>query len=294
MLVKGKNIVITGSGRGIGKAIALACAREGANLGLTARSLDELEQTKNEILDINDTVKVAICTADIMDYNQVEQAFKAFNKELGELNGVIANAGYSRMWASHEFDSGKFVEIINTNVSGVFFTFKAAYPYLKITEKNDKARFIITGSAAFKNPMPKFAAYTASKYAVVGLQESIAMEYKKENITFNMILPTMVDTRLLRGKKAGNGEKPPNVMDPEDLIDYYLFLLSDNANKISNTFIYTNDFEEIKRLLKDAPETNRQNWERFKEYLEDKAPKIYANVKNLGKLVDFIITRRFI
>ena len=176
MLLKGKNIVITGSGRGIGKAIAIACAREGANLGLTARSLDELEQTRSEILNITDIVKVTIYTADIMDYNQVEQAFKTFEKELGDLNGVIANAGYSRMWASHEFDSSKFVEIINTNVSGVFFTFKAAYPYLKITDKNDKARFIITGSAAFNNPMPKFAAYTASKYAVVGLQQSIAME----------------------------------------------------------------------------------------------------------------------
>jgi len=294
MLLKGKNIVITGSGRGIGKTIAIACAREGANLGLTARSADELEQTKNEILNVTDNVKVAICTADIMNYSLVEQAFKTFNKELGALNGVIANAGYSRMWASHEFDSGKFVEIINTNVSGVFFTFKAAYPYLKITEKNDKARFIITGSAAFNNPMPKFAAYTASKYAVVGLQESIAMEYKKENITFNMILPTMVDTRLLRGKKAGDGEKPPNVMDSEDLIDYYLFLLSDNANKINNAFIYTNDFEEIKRLLKDAPENYRQSWERFKKYLEEKAPKIYINVKNLGSLVDFIITRRVV
>ena len=292
MLLKGKNIVITGSGRGIGKAIAIACAREGANLGLTARSLDELEQTRSEILNITDIVKVTIYTADIMDYNQVEQAFKTFEKELGDLNGVIANAGYSRMWASHEFDSSKFVEIINTNVSGVFFTFKAAYPYLKITDKNDKARFIITGSAAFNNPMPKFAAYTASKYAVVGLQQSIAMEYKKENITFNMILPTMVDTRLLRGKKAGDGEKPPNVMNPEDLIDYYLFLLSDNANKINNALIYTNDFEEIKRLLRDAPENNRQSWERFKDYLEEKAPRLYVNVRNLGNLVDFIITRR--
>ena len=68
-------------------------------------------------------------------------------------------------------------------------------------------RFIITGSAAYPNAMPQFAAYTATKYATVGLQKEFANEYKRENITFNQILPTMVDTILLRGKKAGDGSK---------------------------------------------------------------------------------------
>jgi 3-oxoacyl-[acyl-carrier protein] reductase len=294
MLLKGKNIVITGSGRGIGKAIAIACAREGANLGLTARSSNELEETKNEIKNMSNDTKLAISTADIMKYDQVERAFKTFNQELGKLTGVIANAGYSRMWVSHEFDSDKFIEIINTNISGVFFTFKAGYPYLKIDDKNDKARFIITGSAAFNNPMPKFAAYTASKYGVVGLQESLALEYKKENINFNMVLPTMVDTRLLRGKKAGDGEKPPNVLNPWDLNDYYIFLLSNKGNKVNNALIYSGDFDEVKKLLKGAPEDNRQSWDRFKGYLEEKSPKIYVNVRKLGDLVDFIIMRNSI
>ena len=292
MLLKGKNVVITGAGRGIGKAIALACAREGANLGLMARSLDELEHTKSEIENVNKDIKLTIVTANVMIYDQVENAFKIFYEELGTFNGIIANAGYSRMWTSHEFDSEKFIEIINTNVSGVFFTFKAAYPYMKTDDKSDKSRFIITGSAAFTNPMPKFAAYTASKYAVVGLQESLAMEYKKENINFNMVLPTMVDTRLLRGKKAGDGNKPPNVLNPWDLEAYYLYLLSDDGNKINNCLIFTSDFDEVKRLLNEAPGVNRRSWEDFKEYLEERAPKIYGNVRKLGTLVDFIIKGR--
>jgi len=137
--------------------------------------------------------------------------------------------------------------------------------------------------------MPKLAAYTASKYAVVGLQNALALEYKKESITFNMILPTQVDTRMLRGHKAGDGNKPPNVMNAKELDDYYLFLLSDKANKTDNALIFTNDFGEIRNLLSKAPPVKRENWEVFKPYLEENAPKIYSNVRKLGKLVEFII-----
>ena len=289
MLLKGKTVVITGSGRGIGKSVALACAREGANIGLVARTLDELNKVKDEIIKINNNTKVSVQQADITKYNEIEIAFKAFFDELGEFNGVIANAGYSRMWDSHNFDSNKFSEIININVSGVFFTFKAAFPYLKKDIKSEKARFIITGSAAFTNPMPKFAAYTASKYAVVGLQNSLALEYKKENINFNMILPTMVDTRLARGRKAGDGNKPPNVMDAQELNDYYIFLLSGDANRIDNALIFTNDFDKVKKLISEAPSGKNDNWDVFKDYLEENSHNTYTNVKKLGKLVDFII-----
>jgi len=289
MLLKGKTIVITGSGRGIGRAVAIACAKEGANIGLTARTLDELNEVKDEIINLGMGVKVSVKTADVTKYEEIENAFKVFHEDLGEFNGIIANAGYSRMWNSHEFDSNKFSEIMTINVSGVFFAFKAAYPHLKKDDKNNKSRFIITGSAAYTNPMPKLAAYTASKYAVVGLQNALALEYKKENITFNMVLPTQVDTRMLRGLNAGDGNKPPNVMNAQELNDYYLFLLSDNANKIDNALIFTNDFGEIRNLLSKAPPVQRENWEVFKPYLEENAPKIYSNVRKLGKLVEFIM-----
>jgi len=289
MLLKGKTIIITGSGRGIGKSIALACAKEGANIGLTARTLDELNEVKDEIIKLNVGVSVSVKIANVTKYEEIEGAFKVFYEDLGEFNGVIANAGYSRMWDSHDFDSNKFSEIINTNVSGVFYTFKAAYPYLKRDDKKEKSRFIITGSAAFTNPMPKFAAYTASKYAVVGLQHSLALEYKKENINFNMILPTMVDTRMARGRKAGDGNKSPNIMDPQELNDYYIFLLSDDANRTDNALIFISDFGEVKKILSVAPSGKSESWDVFKDYLEENAPNIYANVKKLGKLVDFII-----
>ncbi len=291
MLLKGKNIVITGSGRGIGKAIAIACAKEGANIGLISRTLEELNITKKEIEDLGVGVKVIAKPADITKFEEVEVAFQAFHNKLGLLNGIVANAGYSRMWSTHEFINEKFSEILNVNILGVFYTFKAAYPYMKKDDKKDKARFIITGSEAYPIAPIKLAAYVASKYAVVGLQKSMSMEYKRENINFNMVLPTQVDTRLLRGKNAGDGNKPAHVLNPWDLNEYYLFLLSDDANKLDNALIFVYDFNEAKKLLDGAPSGKKENWEVFKDYLEEKAPKDYENVKSLGKLVDFIITR---
>jgi 3-oxoacyl-[acyl-carrier protein] reductase len=291
MLLKGKNIVITGSGRGIGKAVAVACAKEGANLGLTSRTLEELNQTKEEIESLGMDTKVVVKTSDVTKYEEVEELFKICYEKLGPLNVIIANAGYSRMWTTHEFINEKFSQILNTNVLGVFYTFKASYPYLKKDDKKDKARFLITGSAAYFGVMPRLAAYTASKYAVVGLQRALAAEYRSENITFNMILPTMVDTPMQRGSKAGNGNKPDNMLSPEDLNDYYLFFMTPNANRVNDELIVSKDIEEVKKLLSKAPSESRKDWDNFKVYLEQNAPKTYENVRKLGKFIDFIISR---
>jgi len=291
MLLKGKNVVITGAGRGIGKAIALACAKEGANLGLIARTIEELNNIKKEAEDLGTNVKVIVQSADVTNFQEVMEAFMTIHEEIGFFNSVIANAGYSRMFSTHEFINTKFAEILNVNVLGVFYTFKAAYPYMKKDDKKDKARFIITGSEAYPNAPSKLTAYVASKYAVVGMQKAMAAEYKRESINFTMVLPTQIDTRLLRGKKAGDGNKPEHVLNPWDINDYYLFLLSEYANKVDNGLIFTYDFQEVKKVLAEAPSGKKENWEVFKDYFQEKAPKSYANIKNLGKLVDFIITR---
>ncbi len=291
MLLKGKNIVITGSGRGIGKELAKACAKEGANIGLTARTLEELNSVKEEIENFGIEVKIVVNTADITKFKEVEKAFNHFKDELGLIDGVIANAGASRMGNTHEFDDDRFANIINVNIMGVFNTFKAAYPHLKKDDKKSKSRFIITGSAAYLQPMAKFAAYTASKFATVGLQESLVAEYKKENINFVQILPTMVDTRLLRGRKAGDGNKANTVMNPWDLNDYYVFLLSENANRINNALITSSVMQDVQRIIIEAPADKKENWDVFKEFLEEKSPKVFANVKKLGKLVEYLINK---
>jgi hypothetical protein len=94
---------------------------------------------------------------------------------------------------------------------------------------------------------------------------------------------------MLRGSKARDGNKPPNVMAPQELNDYYLFLLSEEANKTDNALIFTTDFKEVRKVLSEAPSGKSESWEVFKPYLEENAPKIYSKVRKLGKLVDFLI-----
>lgn len=291
-ILEGKNIIITGSGRGIGKSIAIAFAKEGANIGITARSEDQLQSTKKEIENLSKGVKVMLKTADVANYEEIAEAFKFFNEELGYFNGVVANAGFSWMGSTHDFDIDKFKQVFDVNVLGVFYTFKAAYPYLKLDDKNNKARFVITGSAAYPTSVPRFTAYAASKYATVGMQRAMAMEYKKENLTINQVLPTMVDTRLARGRKAGDGNKPENVLNPWDLDDIYVFFMSDGANRSNDLLIFTNDLFKSLKMLENAPEGKSGSWDNFKDYLAENESKTYANVKKLGKLIDFIIERK--
>ncbi len=292
MLLKGKNIVITGSGRGIGKEVALACAREGANIGLTSRTREELDNVKKEIENIGSGAKVVIVTGDISKYDDTENIFKTLHNELGPLDGVIANAGYSRRGSSDTFEIEKFRQILDVNILGVYYTLRAALPHLRKDDKKNKARFIVTGSGVYQTVMPLFAAYTASKWGVVGLVKALAAEYKKENITFNIILPTMVDTRLLRGRKAGDGNKDDFIMNPWDLNEYYLFLLSDEANRINDELIYTQNFQQVKKIINEAPTDKKENWEIFQEYLEERNVKLFNSVKKLRKFIEFLLLRR--
>jgi 3-oxoacyl-[acyl-carrier protein] reductase len=290
-MLKDKNIIITGAGRGIGKAVAIACAKEGANVGLTSRTLEQLIATREEIISLETDVKCVVKAADITKLSEVVQTFAGFYEELGQFNGVIANAGASWRANAHEVPIDKFEMVINTNILGVFYTFRAAFPYLQRQNKDNKARFIITGSAVYPSVMGGFSSYTASKYGIVGLQRELATEYKKENILVNMILPMQVDTKLLRGRKAGDGNKPPGVLDPTDLIDYYLFALSEQANRINDELIYPSNFEALKMIIREAPEDQKQDWAQFKQFLKEKSPNLFKNIKKLSELGEFILNR---
>jgi effector-binding domain-containing protein len=106
-----------------------------------------------------------------------------------------------------------------------------------------------------------------------------------------MILPMQVDTRMLRGRKAGDGNKPPGVLDPEDVTDYYIFVLSEYANRINDELIYPSSYEAMKLIIREIPEEKKESWDTFKTYLEEKSPNLYTDVKKLGKLCEFIVDR---
>ncbi|MBA7622650.1 hypothetical protein ES703_30028 [subsurface metagenome] len=267
------------------------CAKEGASLGLAARTLEQLNTTKKMVDDLHiEGVKAVVHTADVTIFEELETAFKFFNDELGLFNGVLANAGITRRAITHEVTTERFLKVIMINVVGVYHTFKAAYPYLNKINRKDRARFIITGSTVYRTPLPLFASYTASKYAVIGLQKAMALEYRLENITFNQICPQFVDTRITRGDAAEDGQRPEDYLDPWDLNDYYLFYLSEASNSVNNEFVFTEDFEKVKKIIKDAPKEKKVDWNSFKVYFEETSAKLYSNLKKNRKFIEFLLT----
>ena len=289
MLLKKKNIVITGSGRGIGKAIALACAKEGANIGLTARTVHELDLVRDQIEKLNLGVKVVVYEGDITNFDQVKIIFKSFNDELGSLNGVVANAGWRDSQPSLNYNLNTFHKILDINIMGVYYTFRASYPYLRLDNKQDKARFIVTGSMHFLHAAPLYLPYTIAKYGAVGLISSLSEEFKRDNITFNMVLPQRVDTFLTRGDNAGDENRPPGFLDPLEITDYYVFLLSEMANKYNFKLLNTFDFETVKKIIRQASPDKKKDLKTFLEELELKNEKIYRNVKEFSRFIEFLL-----
>ncbi|MFX1443170.1 MAG: SDR family NAD(P)-dependent oxidoreductase [Promethearchaeota archaeon] len=293
MLLENKNIVITGSGRGIGKYIALLCAKEGANIGLTSRNLDELNNVKNEIEKINSGVKVSVHEGDITDLEEVKTILKNFHEDLGPLNGVVANAGWHDSQPSLTYDLNVFRKIIDVHIMGVYYTFRAAYPYLKKDDKKDNARFVLTGSMYFLATMattrPNRLPYIIAEYGLVGLIKSLTKEFKKENITFNIVVPQTTDTFLTRGENAEDGNKPNLFLNPWDISVYYLFLLSEYANNYHFKLLNTFDFEEVKKIISEAPSDKKNSIDEFLEYLKVKNEILYRNVKSLSNFVEFLL-----
>ena len=291
MILKNKNIVITGSGRGIGKSVALDCAKEGANIGLTARTVKELYNVRDQIENLNLGGKVSVHEGDITDFDKVKTIFKSFYEDLGPLNGVVANAGWRNSQPSLTYDLNTFHKILDVNIMGVYYTYRASYPHLKLDDKKDKARFIVTGSMHFLKAAPLYLPYTIAKYGVVGLVSSLSEEFRKDNITFNMVLPQRIDTFLTRGENAGDENKPPGFLSPSEITDYYIFLLSEMANKFNFRLLNTLDFETLKKFIRESPPDKNQDLNTFLEYLEFKNEKLYRDLKKFSRLIEFLLNR---
>ncbi|MFX0077594.1 MAG: SDR family NAD(P)-dependent oxidoreductase [Candidatus Hermodarchaeota archaeon] len=291
MLLENKNIIITGSGRGIGKAIALDCAKEGANIGLTARTVNELDNVRDQIENLNLGVKVSVHEGEITDFNKIKSIFESFYEDLGPLNGVVANAGWRDSQPSLNYDLNTFHRILDINIMGVYYTFRASYPHLKLDNKKDKARFIVTGSMHYLRAAPLYLPYTIAKYGVVGLISSLSEEFKRDNITFNIVLPQRIDTFLTRGENAGDENKPPGFLYPSEITDYYIFLLSEMANKYNFKLLNTLDFETLKKFIKETPPDKKKDLNTFLEELEIKNEKLYRELKKFSHFIEFLLNR---
>lgn len=211
--VAGKVALITGAGRGIGRATAIAFAQEGIHVGLVGRSLENLQKVAEELKPYD--VKVVISTADVADLASITAAVESIRAELGAIEILVNNAGISKFGGFLELTPEEWTNIIDVNVKGVYYTTRAVLPEMMERNAGD---IVNIASTAGQRGAPLTSAYTASKAAVIGLSESLMLEVRKKNIRVSTLTPSTVATDMALELKLTDGN-PEKVMQPEDLAD---------------------------------------------------------------------------
>ncbi len=211
--LKGKSALITGAGKGIGRAIAMALANEGVNVGLVARTTSQLEEVAEEVKRMG--VKAAVATADVTDMQSVNEAVKQIGASLGPIDILINNAGTAKFGKFLELDPADWENIIRVNLMGVYYVTRAVLPEMIERQTGD---IINISSTAGQRGAPVTSAYSASKFAVNGLSESLMQEVRKHNIRVSTLTPSTVATDLAIELKLTDGN-PERVMQPEDFAE---------------------------------------------------------------------------
>ncbi|HJF31230.1 MAG TPA: 3-ketoacyl-ACP reductase [Sporosarcina psychrophila] len=212
-IIKGKNAIITGAGRGIGRATAIAFAKEGINVGLIGRTAENLEKVVKELSEYD--VEVTMATADVSDNESVIAAVEHIKSELGPIDILINNAGIGKFGKFLELSPEEFKNIIDVNLMGVYYVTRAVLPEMIERESGD---IINISSTAGQKGAPVTSAYSASKFGVLGLTESLMLEVRKHNIRVSALTPSTVATDLAFDENLTDGN-PDKVMQPEDLAE---------------------------------------------------------------------------
>ena len=242
----GRHIVVTGGGKGIGKAIAERLAAEGASLTLLARDLERLREVAG-------VIGAGAAACDVRDRGQVDAAFATATAERGPIHALVANSGLGGPNADGPGD--RFDDLVATNLAGTYYSSRAALRHL--APGPDTRHLVVIASILARIAVPGYTGYSASKAGLLGLVRSFAAELAGQNIQVNAICPGWVDTEMawdgLEGIAAATGgtredafreamrEVPLGRMsEPEDIAGTVAWLLSNDARGVTGQAIDQN------------------------------------------------------
>ncbi|MEN7550791.1 3-ketoacyl-ACP reductase [Rapidithrix thailandica] len=220
--IKGKNALVTGAGKGIGRAMVLALAEEGVNLGLLARTENDLKLVASEAEALG--VKTSIVTADVSDREAVNTAVAKVTEELGAIDILINNAGIGAFGTFLELEPAQWERIIQVNLMGAYYVTRAVLPSMIERQTGD---ILNVSSTAGQRGAAVTSAYSASKFGLIGMSESLMQEVRKHNIRVTTLTPSTIATDLAIDLNLTDGN-PEKVMQPEDFAELVIAQLKLN------------------------------------------------------------------
>jgi 3-oxoacyl-[acyl-carrier protein] reductase len=218
----GKNAVVTGGTRGIGLAIAEALALAGAGVAICGRTEANVESAVRQLTNKSKS-KVVAKVADVRSSTEVSSFFEYLDRELGQLDIVVNNAGVGVFKSTVELSVEEWQKTLDTNLSGVFYCCKEALRRIR----NRGGYIINISSLAGKNSFAGGAAYNASKFGLNGLSEAMMLDHRNDNVKVSYILPGSVATEF---SSSSGGEKWK--IAPEDVAEIVLMLLKTPARTL--------------------------------------------------------------
>ena len=239
-----KVALVTGAGKGIGRAISLALAREGAQLILTGRDIPALDETAELIAALKVGPTPLVCRLDLLDLATIQNSVAQSLETFGQIDILVNNSGIAGKAAPlWELDETEWDEAIDTNLKGAFLVSKAVIPSM-ISQQSGSIVFI--GSITGKRPLINRSVYAASKLGLVGMVRSLALDLGRHGVRANLISPGFVagprldsvmaqvasrENRTLEEVTADWLEMVPTgkFVTPEEIAEGVLFLASDRS-----------------------------------------------------------------
>jgi NAD(P)-dependent dehydrogenase (short-subunit alcohol dehydrogenase family) len=220
MRLQGKVAIVTGAGRGIGRACALGLAAEGASVVLVARSADEVAEAAAEINARYGSagVRAFAMPGDVTSEAQVASIVERTLRECGRIDVLVNNAGYAKQLPISELTVPELQRAIDVNLIGTFICCQAVLPTMK---QQGSGRIVNVVSGSGKRGTMRRAAYTAAKFGVIGFSQCLQLETRQDGIAVCCVCPGPVDTRM----RAENnpGEDRAKLLQPEEIADAVVF-----------------------------------------------------------------------
>lgn len=228
--LEGKVALVTGAGRGIGRAVALTLAQHGANVVLAARSEEELREVSAEVFALGQEAHYAVTDvsleADVR--NVVEKAVMHF----GRLDVVVNNAGLGIYGKLVETSVESWDKLMAVNARGPFLVCREAIPHLKQQSRSFIVNIAsVLGVRGYENQ----AAYTASKHALVGMSKALAKEVQQDGIRVHVLCPGGVDTQMVALARPDLDRTV--LMQPQEVAEVVLFLVTRKGNAVIDEVI---------------------------------------------------------